>query len=145
MFRLGGIGAVRPAADGRWQSVRQTHGLKIAFWWSTPETWESNRASTSFSGAAEIARRAHPEVVFLLVGDGAMRVKLEQAARRLELDNVRFLPILPLEPFPRHARRVRRLVSSPQQKTVADIVFPSKVLTLLAAGRPVVAVADFGK
>ena len=31
-------------------------------------------------GAADLARRAHPDILFLLVGDGAMRPKLEQAA-----------------------------------------------------------------
>jgi colanic acid biosynthesis glycosyl transferase WcaI len=87
--------------------------------------------------AAERSRR-HPDILYLLIGDGAMRQQLVDGAARRGLDNVRILPLQPIPIF-------RELLSAidvtlvTQQRVVADIVFPSKMLTLLAAGRPVVA------
>jgi colanic acid biosynthesis glycosyl transferase WcaI len=89
-------------------------------------------------GAAEAARDSHPELLFLLVGDGAMKPKLQERARLQGLDNVLFLPILPAGLF-NEMLAASDLCLVTQQKAVADIVFPSKVLTLLSAGRPVVA------
>ena len=88
-------------------------------------------------GAAQ-RTAANARISYLLVGDGAMRESLEDRARRMALSNLRFLPLLPTADF--HdllaAADVGLLT---QQRTVADIVFPSKVLTLLASGKPVVA------
>ncbi len=89
-------------------------------------------------GAAEIARDSHPELLFLLVGDGAVKSKLQETARLRRLGNVVFLPILPGATF-HDMLAASDLCLVTQQRAVADIVFPSKVLTLLSAGRPVVA------
>jgi colanic acid biosynthesis glycosyl transferase WcaI len=77
-------------------------------------------------------------IIYRLVGDGAARRELEQRARALSLPNVEFLPLQPRERF------LELLAASDaclvtQQHNVADIVFPSKVITLLAAARPVIA------
>jgi putative colanic acid biosynthesis glycosyltransferase WcaI len=82
--------------------------------------------------------RFDPGILYVLVGDGAMRPHLERRAHRLGLDNVRIVPLLD------HERFLRLLAAADvclvtQQRTVADVVFPSKVLTLLAAGKPVIA------
>jgi colanic acid biosynthesis glycosyl transferase WcaI len=78
------------------------------------------------------------DIVFLLVGDGAARRKLQTTAQAMQLDNVRFLPIQPKATFiDMLAATDISLVT--QRRSVADIVFPSKTVTLLAAGRPVVA------
>ena len=88
-------------------------------------------------GAAKQSRD-HPELTYLLVGDGAVRSTLEAQARALGLANVRFLPLQPREVF-LHMLAAADICLVTQQRAVADIVFPSKVLTLLAAGCPVVA------
>jgi colanic acid biosynthesis glycosyl transferase WcaI len=80
---------------------------------------------------------------YLLVGDGAARPALEVKARELNLTNLRFLPLQP------HDRFVEVLAQSDvclvtQQRAVSDIVFPSKVITLLAAARPVIASVGAG-
>lgn len=80
----------------------------------------------------------HPDVTWVLVGDGAVRPTLERAAAARGLRSIRFLPIQP-EPTFRELLATADVALVTQQRTVADIVFPSKVLTLLAAGRPTVA------
>lgn len=87
--------------------------------------------------AAKLSRD-DPEVFYKLVGDGAARPTLEAKARELNLTNLRFLPLQP------HDRFLALLGQSDvclvtQQRTVSDIVFPSKVIALLAAARPLIA------
>jgi colanic acid biosynthesis glycosyl transferase WcaI len=88
--------------------------------------------------AAALARIAYPELLFLLVGDGAVRPMLQEHARRIGADNVIFVPLLDLALF-RDMLAASDVCLVSQQRTVADIVFPSKMLTLLSAGRPLVA------
>jgi colanic acid biosynthesis glycosyl transferase WcaI len=82
--------------------------------------------------------RSDPGIVYLLVGDGARRPHLEARARDLGLEHVKIVPLL------EHERFLRVLAAADvclvtQQRSVADVVFPSKVLTLLAAGKAVIA------
>lgn len=82
-------------------------------------------------------------IIYLLVGDGAARPALEAKAHQLNLANLRFLPLQPNDRF------LELLAQSDiclvtQQRTVADIVFPSKVITLLAAARPIIASVGTG-
>lgn len=87
--------------------------------------------------AAALARTRAPQLAFLLVGDGAARSQLERESKALGLDNLRFLPLLRLDEF--HDLLAASDISViSQQRCVADNVFPSKTLTLLAAARPVV-------
>ncbi|MGD9896389.1 MAG: WcaI family glycosyltransferase [Candidatus Methylacidiphilaceae bacterium] len=80
---------------------------------------------------------ANPEILYLLVGDGAARPALEQRANALGLVNLIFLPLLPREEFHRMLAAADLCLVT-QKREVGDIVFPSKVMTLLAAGRPLV-------
>jgi putative colanic acid biosynthesis glycosyltransferase WcaI len=78
------------------------------------------------------------DIVYLLVGDGAARPHLQARAAGMQLDNVKFLPIQPKETF-LDMLSAADVCLVTQRGSVADIVFPSKTVTLLAAGRPVVA------
>jgi colanic acid biosynthesis glycosyl transferase WcaI len=82
--------------------------------------------------------RDRTDVMYLLVGDGAMRPVLRARARVLCLPNLHFLPLQPRERF-LDMLAAADVCLVTQQRVVADIVFPSKVVTLLAAARPVVA------
>jgi colanic acid biosynthesis glycosyl transferase WcaI len=82
--------------------------------------------------------RADPGIRYVLVGDGATRPHLETRARELGLPNITFVPLLPGPRFLQLLAGADVCLIT-QQRTVADVVFPSKVLTLLAAGKPVVA------
>jgi colanic acid biosynthesis glycosyl transferase WcaI len=80
---------------------------------------------------------------YLLVGDGAVRQALQNKALDMKLDNLRFLPLLSDADF-RELLGVTDVSLITQQKCVADIVFPSKVITLMASGRAIVASVSSG-
>jgi len=88
-------------------------------------------------GAAEQSRNDR-SLKYLLVGDGSVRHRLEQRAKSAGLDNVKFVPLLPDHSFlDLLATSDISLVT--QQKSVADIVFPSKVITLMSSARAIIA------
>jgi colanic acid biosynthesis glycosyl transferase WcaI len=76
-----------------------------------------------------------------MIGEGAARENLERTARQRKLSNVRFLPVQPLDllPFVLAAGDIHLVV---QRRDVADLVMPSKLTNILAAGRPSVATVD---
>ncbi|HUX45435.1 MAG TPA: WcaI family glycosyltransferase [Terracidiphilus sp.] len=87
--------------------------------------------------------REEADLQFLLVGDGADRERLERRAAQMSLTNVRFLPLLPAEEF-RGLLAASDACLVTQRRSVSDIVFPSKTVTYLAAGCPVVASVNSG-
>jgi colanic acid biosynthesis glycosyl transferase WcaI len=78
------------------------------------------------------------QVAFLLVGSGAIKSQLEERAVALRLDNLKFLPLQSEQRF-REMLATTDLAVVTQQRTVSDIAFPSKTVTLLSAGCPVLA------
>lgn len=83
------------------------------------------------------------EIKFALVGAGAARAKLEEIAEQRRLTNVRFFPVQPLERLPAllAAGDIHLVV---QRREAADLVMPSKLTNILAAGKPSIATADPG-
>lgn len=88
--------------------------------------------------AVEAARQlaAEPDLVFLLVGDGADRANLESMSSGLP--NVRFLPMQAKERYPSVLAAADACLVTLRLE-VATPVVPSKLLTIMAAGRPVLA------
>jgi colanic acid biosynthesis glycosyl transferase WcaI len=76
--------------------------------------------------------------LFLLVGNGSARQKLERRAAKLKLDNVRFMPLLGSRDF-RGLLAASDVCLITQRNLASDIVFPSKAVTYLAAGCAVIA------
>jgi colanic acid biosynthesis glycosyl transferase WcaI len=76
--------------------------------------------------------------LFVLAGAGPMRAELEETAR--DLVNVRFLPLQPASRF-NEFLNVGDIHLLPQRRDASDLVMPSKLLAMLAAGRPVIATA----
>lgn len=80
----------------------------------------------------------HQQILFLLVGDGVQREAMEKKARRLGLTNVKFLPLQPRTEYPAvlNASDVGLVALI---KEVSTPVVPSKLLSIMASGRPAVA------
>jgi colanic acid biosynthesis glycosyl transferase WcaI len=92
--------------------------------------------------AARLLRsQAADAPLFLLAGAGPMRAELERSAQ--DLPNVRFLPLQPAERF-NEFLNVGDIHLLPQRRDASDLVMPSKLLAMLAAGRPVIATAPPG-
>lgn len=88
--------------------------------------------------AAEIVQHDR-KILFLLSGEGPAKQELEQMAQ--DLPNVRFGGLQPAE-------KLNLLVNLadihvlPQLASAADLVMPSKLTTMLASGKPVIATAQ---
>lgn len=100
--------------------------------------------NVGFSQSLELvvhAARALPEVTFLVNGDGAARPGLEVAGR--ELANLRFGAFQPVE-------RLAEVLATgdvhvvPLRRGLGRVSVPSKIYSILAAGRPVLAAVDPG-
>lgn len=82
--------------------------------------------------------RGDESLLFLCVGNGADCERIKRRAAELDLGNVRFLPLLEEREF-RGLLAASDVCLVTQQRSVSEIAFPSKVVTYLAAGRPIVA------
>jgi colanic acid biosynthesis glycosyl transferase WcaI len=82
-----------------------------------------------------------PHIRIYMIGGGRCQEDLQRMAQELMLTNLRFLPLQPLEGLPEQLSAADVLVLT-QKETVHDMVLPSKLLTYMAAGRPVVAAVN---
>jgi putative colanic acid biosynthesis glycosyltransferase WcaI len=91
---------------------------------------------TLIEAAALLRDRAGVE--FVLVGDGSDRARLESMVAEKHLANVRFAGRHPPAEMPAFMRAADALVVHLRRSEIADHVVPTKILSYLAAGRPVV-------
>lgn len=85
--------------------------------------------------------RGNPTVRFVICGDGVMRRTLGDAIAKRGLENITVLPLQPLPLY--HALLVDSdLCLVTQQTKSGAAFFPSKLLSIMAFERPVLAVAD---
>ncbi|MFZ2022046.1 MAG: glycosyltransferase family 4 protein [Terracidiphilus sp.] len=87
---------------------------------------------------AAALHRGDDSMQFLFVGDGADCERIQRRAAEMRLENVRFLPLLNQEDF-RGLLAASGICLVTQQNHVSEIAFPSKIVTYLAAGRPIIA------
>lgn len=82
--------------------------------------------------------RDHRDIMFLLVGDGVEKEKAMAKSRELGLENILWLPMQPWSIYPEilAASDVSLINLHPDLRTP---VVPSKLLSIMAAGRPVAA------
>jgi colanic acid biosynthesis glycosyl transferase WcaI len=91
--------------------------------------------------AARSFLESRPEVVFVVNGGGAARPDLERAAA--DLPNVRFVDMQPAERLP-EVLAAADVHVVPLRAGLAWSSVPSKLYSILAAGRPIVASVDGG-
>lgn len=80
---------------------------------------------------------------FLMVGNGAGRRKAEEYLKTLQLNNVLFLPYQPQEMLPSLYGAADVCVIPLRRGFTAESV-PSKLLTIMGAGKPAIAAVDQG-
>ncbi len=132
--------AVRPDAGGR--DFRAEWGLppggRIVLY--AGSMGRKQGLETVLEAAAALAKD-HPEIIFLMVGEGPAKDGLEEAARASGLRNVVFKPPQPPEDFPAllSSADVHLVV---QKKGVADAFMPSKLTGILAVGGTAIITAE---
>lgn len=82
-------------------------------------------------------------VVFVIAGDGAFKPELLKKHKEIKLKNMVFMPLVPREHLPM-LLAASDVCLIPQKSIAIDIAFPSKLLAIMAAQRPVVAHAKKG-
>ena len=87
------------------------------------------------------ALQSESGLLFVLCGEGPAREGLMQMGAGLR--NVRWLPLQPIEKL-NELLNLADVHLLPQRADVADLVMPSKLLGMLASGRPVLATAHLG-
>ena len=87
--------------------------------------------------AAELSKDL-TDLVWLLVGHGEERSAIEEAISQRQLRNIVLLPLQPAEGLAEMYSAADALLLN-QKAAVVDSVIPSKLLTYMAAGRPVLA------
>jgi len=118
-------------------AFRQRYGLENKFLVTHSGNMGVKQGLDVIVDAAAL-NRSDASMQFLLVGDGAVCGKIQRRVADLGLTNVRFLPLLESAEF-RGLLAASDVCLLTQQKSVSEIAFPSKVVTYLAAGRPVIA------
>lgn len=85
--------------------------------------------------------RDRTEILFLMIGDGASRARLEQIASERSLSNVRFLPYQPQVELS-NSLSAADLHLVPLDPRVTGYLVPCKLYGILAAGVPALVIAD---
>jgi len=91
--------------------------------------------------AASHFLKKNPDILFILVGDGPMKPWLKKEAAEKKLGNVIFKPLQPME---KHAALLATadLHLVLQLKAAADLVLPSKCLSIFSAGKASIITAE---
>lgn len=87
------------------------------------------------------ALRDIPDIVFLIVGDGTERAKIESEAQRINLKNILFSGFVPMEEYPFLAKDmdVGLVCLSKEMKSP---VVPGKIQGYMAAGLPIIGILN---
>lgn len=88
--------------------------------------------------AAEQMQTSVPEVVFMLVGEGADRDRILSLAQSKQLTNLVFVPQQPRENIPAYISASDACVVLLKDKEVFETVIPTKMLEFMSCARPVI-------
>jgi glycosyltransferase involved in cell wall biosynthesis len=86
--------------------------------------------------------RTQPEIVFLLVGDGTEKPRLQKMAEEMQLPNVHWLPFQPLTEIVRYYNLAALSLVTLRRYKLAEGVRPSKLFPGLASAKPVIYVGE---
>ncbi|HET8825585.1 MAG TPA: glycosyltransferase family 4 protein, partial [Terriglobales bacterium] len=88
--------------------------------------------------AAERLQAVAPEVLFMLVGEGADRERILSLAQSKQLTNLVFVPQQPREKIPAYISASDVCVVMLKDKEVFETVIPTKMLEFMSCARPVI-------
>lgn len=88
--------------------------------------------------AAERLRSSAPEVMFMLLGEGADRERIAALAGAKKLKNICFVPQQPRERIPAYISASDACLVVLRKSEVFETVIPTKMLEFMSCGRPVI-------
>ena len=88
--------------------------------------------------AAERLQASAPEVLFMLVGDGADRDRIKAIAKAKKLTNVSFVPQQSRARIPLYIAASDVCLVLLKKSSVFDTVIPTKMLEFMSCGKPVI-------
>ena len=88
--------------------------------------------------AAETLQKIEPNVLFLLVGEGADRERVQALAKSKNLSNIRFVPQQPREKIPDYIAASDVCLVLLKKSDLFETVIPTKMLEFMSCGRPVI-------
>jgi colanic acid biosynthesis glycosyl transferase WcaI len=92
--------------------------------------------------AARLTRLEHPDIQYLIVGEGADKDRLAALVAKEDLQNVHLLPALPRERIPALLRATDVCLVLLRRSPVFETVIPTKMLEFMACARPIVIGVD---
>ena len=122
--------------------VSRRHGLhdKFVVMYSGTISISSNRALERVLETAKLLA-GDPDIIFVIVGEGLKKEALRKKAASLGLRNAAFLPFQPYRDLPDLLASADVLLV-PLDKEKSQLSVPSKLYTFMAAGRPILGLAD---
>ena len=92
----------------------------------------------SLIGAAEILQATAPDVLFMLLGEGADRERIAALAKAKRLTNINFVPQQPREKIPAYICASDACLVLLRKSEVFETVIPTKMLEFMSCARPVI-------
>jgi glycosyltransferase involved in cell wall biosynthesis len=92
--------------------------------------------------AASLLRHTNPEIVFLMLGEGAEKERIAALARQRGLSNLRFVDQQPRETIPAYIAASDVCLVLLKKTDLFKTVIPTKMLEFMACARPVILGVD---
>ena len=119
-------------------SLRKQLGLEGKFVASYIGTMGNAHGLDTLLEAASQLQQQNPNVMFLLVGEGAEKARIKAAAQSRALSNVRFLDQQPREKIPAFILSSDACLVLLKKNDVFKTVIPTKMLEFMSCARPVI-------
>ena len=123
-------------------AFRQQLGVESKFLVTYIGTMGNAHGLETFLDAAAQLRLKNPDVLALLIGEGAEKARIKSLAESRGLDNVRFLDQQPRETIPAFISASNACLVLLKKADVFKTVIPTKMLEFMSCARPVILGVD---
>ena len=131
-----------PAPPAANKALRRELGAQDKFLASYIGTLGNAHGLETLLNAAAQLQQQNPDVLFLLVGEGAEKDRIKALAQSHGLDNVRFLDQQPRERIPAFISASDACLVLLKKTDVFKTVIPTKMLEFMSCARPVILGVD---
>ena len=128
-----------PASD---QALRRELGVEGKFLTSYIGTMGNAHGLETLLDAASQLQQQNPDILFLLIGEGAEKQRIKALAQSRGLSNVRFLDQQPREKIPAFISASDACLVLLKKTDVFKTVIPTKMLEFMSCARPVILGVD---